>query len=94
MPVTVHKVQNAQSSLYPNFHIILYKTDIARKGFCLVKAGLKWAFWAEKGELGLWHFKSKKQNNATNQCQNHFLTSDEMPSKKKIFFGLNLLDLS
>ena len=49
------------------------------------------AFWAEKRELGLWHFKSKKQNNNTSQCQNHFLTSDEMASN--IFFGLSLVSI-
>ena len=46
-----HKVQNARSSSYPKFQIILSKTDVAPKGFGLVQAGLKWAFWAEKMEL-------------------------------------------
>ena len=62
---------------------ILFKTDVVVKGFCLVQAELKWAFWAEKRELLLLrHFKSKKQNNIINQCLNHFLTSDEMPGQK------------
>ena len=59
----------------------------------MVQAGVKWAFWAEKREVGLWHFKSKKQNDTTNQCLNYFLTSDEMPSQK-YFFGLSLLGMN
>ena len=47
-----HKVQNAQSSSYPMFQIILCKTDIAPKGFFLVQSDLKWAFWAEKRGAG------------------------------------------
>ena len=57
------KVQNAQSNSYPKFQIILCKTDVAPKGFRLVQAGLKWAFWALIKELGLRHFKSKKYKN-------------------------------
>ena len=55
-----HKVQNAQSNSYTKFQIILFKTDIAPKGFCLVQAGLKWAFWAEN------------QKNIISQCRNYF----------------------
>ena len=44
---------------------------------------------AENKELYLWHFKSKKQKNTVNQCQNHFSTSDEMQGKN-YFFGLGL----
>ena len=73
-----------------SFQIILCKTDIAPKGIFLVQAGLKQAFQAENRELELWHFKSKKQNNTIIQCRIHFLTSDEMPSKK-YFFGLSLI---
>ena len=78
----VHKVQNAQSRSYPKFQIILWQNDIAPKVFCLVQAGLKWAFWC----YGI--SSQKKQNNTTNQCRTHFLTSDEMPSKKYIFLDL------
>ena len=67
-------------------------TYLKPKGFCLVPAGLKWALWAEKRKLALWHFKSKKQNNTINRCQSHFLTSDEVPSKK-YFFRLSLADI-
>ena len=86
-----HKVQNAQSSSYTRFQIILCKIDLAPKGFSLVQAGLKWAFWLEKKEPGLRHFKSKKQNNSINQFRNHFLTSGEMPSKN-YFFRLTLVN--
>ena len=54
-----------------------------------MQAGLRWTLWAEKKTKALWHFKSKKKNNGTNQCRNHFLTSYEVPSQK-YFFGLSL----
>ena len=55
-----------------------------------MQAGLKWAVWAEKKTKLIWHFKSKKQKNSTNQCRNHFLTSYEVLSQK-YYFGLSLM---
>ena len=60
-PCISHKIQNPQISSYPKYQIILCKTNVAVKGFSLMQAGLKWAFWEEKRELLLRHFKSKKE---------------------------------
>ena len=85
------KVPNAERSSYQKFQIILCKTGVAPKGFCLVQAGLKWAFCAENREVvGLRHFKSKKQKSSINQCRNNFLTSDEI-SSNFFFFALSLV---
>ena len=53
-------MQNAQSSSYQKFYIILFKTAIATKGFYLVQAGLKWAILGRKeGDLAM-AFQVKK----------------------------------
>ena len=76
------------SNSYPKFQIILCKTDIAVKAFCLVQAGLKWAFWTENKEPLLCHFKPKKQKNSTNQCQNNFLSYLMRCTGKILFLDL------
>ena len=87
-------MQNAQISSYPKFQIILCKTGVEVKGFILVQASLKGAFWAEKRELLLRILKVKKEKivsiYAITKSPNHFLTSYEMP-RQKYFFGLILL---
>ena len=45
---------------------------------------MKWAFWAEKRELALWNFKSKKQKNA-------ILISDEIRDAQNRLLTFNLL---
>ena len=62
-------VQNAQSSSYPKFQIILCKTDVAPKGFSLVQVDLKWG----KKELGYGFSGQKTKKNCINQCQNHLM---------------------
>ena len=55
------KMLKVAHTICTNFQIvILCKTAIVPKGFCLVQSDLKRAFWAEKRELMLWHFKSTK----------------------------------
>ena len=46
-------MQNAQSCSYPKFQIILCKTVIAPKGFCLEQARLKWHFGQKKGSWAM-----------------------------------------